>query len=127
MHQGTRKNDNVKSIMKSKQAKKENHNDGSTGDVEEDSFADDSSASSSRSREEDEDSKSNSTPSAPTKKPNVLQIAGRETAYVLCSKTMAYLVLLLSSIACGVVTFYFIEEEEEESFRNDVREEYDCG
>ena len=122
MHQGIRKNDrNVKSIMKSK----EKNTDGSTGDIDEDSFVDDdSSVSSSRSHDEqDENSKSTSNPSADVKrKPNVLQLAGRETAYVLCSKTMAYLVLLLSSIACGVVTFYFIQDDEEDTFRNDVRD-----
>jgi len=121
MHQGMRKNDrNVKSIMKEKN---KNNDGGSTGDIDEDSFVDDdsSSVSSSRSRDGEDSSKSASAPAGGKHKPNVLQIAGRETAYVLCSKTMAYLVLLLSSIACGVVTFYFIEDEEEDSFRNDFR------
>ena len=113
MHAGARQNGRVKSIMKQKDE------DVSTGDIEEDSFADDD--QSSVSSHNGSDGASNSTPTRVAKKPTALQIAGRETKYVLCSKTMAYLVLLLSSIACGVVTFYYIEDEEEDSFEQDVR------
>jgi hypothetical protein len=49
------------------------------------------------------------------------QIAGRESRFVLCSKTMAYLVLFLASVACGVVTYIYISDQEEADFVNDVR------
>ena len=118
MQTGSRQNDRVKSIMKSKAD--EDH---STGDIEDDSFADDdSSVDSSGSHQVGSDAGSSSMPTgARRQKPNALQIARRETTYVLCSKTMAYLVLLLSSIACGVFTYYFIQGEQEEALKDDVR------
>ena len=116
MHAGTRSNDRVKSIMKSKQ-----DDDLSTGDVEDDSFADDSSVGSGSHGSDDAGSSSGGQRHDKANRPNVLQIAARETKYVLCSKTAAYLVLLLSSVACGVFTYYFIQDEQEKQLKNDVR------
>ena len=114
MHRGARPNGQVKSIIKSKE---EDH---STGDVEEDSFADDDSSIGSASQT-GSDGGNSSLPTVHPKRPNALQIAGRESKYVLCSKAMAYLVLLMSSIACGVFTYYFIQEEQEVDLAEDVR------
>lgn len=113
MQTAVRPKGGVKSIMKAQE-----QDGGSTKDIEEDSFEDD--------EEDEEDEKKSSTDTtgvrpSPNKKFNVLQIAGRETRFVLCSKTLAYLVLLLSSVACGVVTYFYIEKQEETAFENDVR------
>ena len=112
MHTGQIKNGRVKSIMKKEE-------DVSTGDIEEDSFADDSSVSSGSRHDSDANGSSHLSPE-PANRRKARQIAGRETTFVLCSKTVAYLVLLLSAIACGVVTYYFIAGEEKESFERDV-------
>lgn len=122
MQTTNRQNGVVKPIMK----KKPTHDDMSTGDVDEedDSFADESDSGglpSSIHDEDDDDVSSVYGVNVPSNRKAASQIAGRETKFVLCSKTMAYLVLLLSSIACGTVTYFFIEDEEQDSFQKDVR------
>ena len=116
MNTGTRKNSKLKSIMKSNEDLEV-----STGEVEEDSFADESTNSANDESGSGSEERTDSSPRTPAKrKPNALAIAGRETMYVLCSKTMAYLVLLLSAIACGVVTFFYIQDEEIDTFKKEV-------
>jgi hypothetical protein len=52
------------------------------------------------------------------------QIAGRESKFVLCSKTMAYMVLFLAAVVCGAVTYVYISDQEEANFVNDVRRSF---
>jgi hypothetical protein len=52
------------------------------------------------------------------------QIAGRESKFVLCSKTMAYMVLFLAAVTCGSATYVHISDQEEANFVNDVRRSF---
>jgi hypothetical protein len=94
--------------------------DASTGEVDEDSLMNDDSSSGS-DHIDGSGSETGDDPAPIKRKNNVLAIARRETMYVLCSKTMAYLVLFLAAIACGFATYYFVEDDEYDTFKSNVR------